>query len=80
MRRVELHSKEKDEKEEDHLLEMERVIFNVKFNVAVAIRKAKIRLAEDLENAGSWDVDGWREAIVKLTGKPTTANQYLYYS
>ena len=32
-------------------------------------------LVEDLENAGSCDVDGWREALAKLIGKPVAVNQ-----
>lgn len=58
LRRVELLSKEKVEKEEEHLLEMEEVISDAKVGVTVAIWEAKIHLAEDLENVSSWDVDG----------------------
>ena len=69
-------SKAKAEKEdEEHLLEMVEVISDAKVNVAVAFWEAKIHLAEDLENAGSWDMDCWHEALAKLTGKPAVANQ-----
>ena len=61
--------------EEEHLHEMEEMISDAKVNVAMAVWEAKIHLAEDLEHEGSWDVDGWREALSKLTGKPATANQ-----
>ena len=40
--------------------------------VIIAVWEAKIRLAEDLDNASSWDVDGLREALANLTGKPAT--------
>lgn len=48
-------TKEKVKKEEEHVVEMGGVITKVKVSV-VAIWEAKIKLAEDLENAGSWNV------------------------
>ena len=56
-------------------MDLEEVIADLKKNVTMAILEAKIKLAEDLENAGSWDVDGWRDELAKLIGKPATANQ-----
>ena len=75
LRRVELVSKEKAEREEEHVHEMEEVISDAKISVVVAVWEAKIHLAEGLENVGSSNVDSWREALAKLSGKPATANQ-----
>lgn len=54
---------------------MEEVISDAKVSTAVAVWEAKTRLAEDLKNVTSWDVVGWRKALVKLIGKPATASQ-----
>lgn len=70
LRRVESLSKEKVEKEEDHTTEMDDVIAKVKASIVVAVREAKLMLAENMENAGSCNIPGWCEALAKLTGKP----------
>ena len=54
---------------------MDEVITEVKKSVVVAIWKAKIKLVEDLENARSWNVVGWRGALDKLIGKPIDTSQ-----
>ena len=56
---------------------MEEVISDAKVGDVVVVQEAKIRFAEDLENAGSWDVDSWCEALAKLTSKPATTSQDL---
>ena len=48
MRRVELLTQEKPEREDEHVHEMEEVISDAKVSVAVAVWEAKIHLAEDL--------------------------------
>ena len=53
---MEKPSKKKLEKEEGHVLEIEEVIDEVKSNVAKSIWEAKIKLAEDTENAESCNV------------------------
>lgn len=53
-------------------MEIEEVIVDAKTSVEVAIWEAKIRIAEDLENSGSWNVAGWHEVLAKITGKPAT--------
>ena len=68
-------SKQKVGKEEEHILEIDGVIVDVNSSVVVAIWEAKIKLAEDLENSGSWNVVGWREVLAKITGKPVTATK-----
>ena len=73
--RVELLSKEKDEKEEEHVAEMEEVIAKVKSSATIVVWETKIRLAEDVSNAGSWDLTGWREPLAKLTSKLMNTSQ-----
>lgn len=72
---MELLRKQKVEKEDEHYADLEEVIADAKTSVVMAILEAMIKLAEDLENGGSWDVDDWREALGKLIGNPATANQ-----
>lgn len=67
--------KEKAEKEEDHVVEMEEVITEVKSSAAIIVWESKIRLAEDVTNARSWDLTGWREALAKLIGKLVNTSQ-----
>ena len=55
-------SKQKVQKEEDHIEDPEEVIVDAKRSAMIAILQAKIKLAEDLENTSSWDMEGWREA------------------
>lgn len=50
---MELLSKEKAKKEEEHAAKMDDVIVDVKASATVAVREAKVKLAEDVENAGS---------------------------
>ena len=49
-RRVDLLSKQKAEKKEEHYAEIEEVIAYAKASDVVAIMEAKIKLAEDLEH------------------------------
>ena len=56
-------------------MELEEVIADAKASVAVGILEANIKLAEDPELSGSWNVEGWREALAKLTGKPVTTTE-----
>ena len=70
-------SKQKVEKEEEHLTDLEEVIVDAKTSAALAILQTKIKLDEDLENTSSWDVEGWREAFSKLIDKPVVANEDL---
>lgn len=51
------------------------MITDAKTTTAIAILQAKINLVEDLENVSSWDVEGWRVALAKLTDKPVVSNQ-----
>lgn len=62
--------KEKAEKEEEHVAEIVEVINEVKSSTIEAVWEAKIKMAYDVENAGSWNVAGWHEALAKLTGGP----------
>lgn len=68
-RRVELLSKEKAEKEEEHAAEIPEVITEVKGSAVVAIFEANIKLVMDVANTGSWNVVGWYEVLDKLTGE-----------
>ena len=72
---MELLSKEKVDKEEEHDVYTEEVIAEVKVSVVVAVSEAKIKLAEDVANAESWNLDGLCEALAKLIGKPVSTNQ-----
>ena len=72
---MDLLSNHKVEKEEEHLADLEEVIVDAKTSAAIAILQAKINLAEDLENASSWDVEGRREVLAKLIDKSIVANQ-----
>lgn len=74
LRRVELQTKEKAKKEEEHVTEMDEVNTETKVNVVVDVWEAKLKV-EDVENARSQNVAGWREALAKLTGKPIDAGQ-----
>lgn len=71
--RLELLSKEKDEKKEEHVAK----IVEVKDSIIVAIQKAKIKLVEGVANARSWNVAGWCEAQAKLTGEPLNTSLNL---
>lgn len=75
LKRVELLSKEKDEKEEEHDVEMEEVIAKVKSNVVMVVWETKIKLDEDVVNVGSLDLVGWREALDKLNAKLVNTSQ-----
>ena len=67
-------TKEKSGKEEEHVVDMDEVIVEVKASAAITIWEAKIKLAEDFENVGSCNVTGWFEALAKLTNKPVGTN------
>lgn len=75
LKRVELMIKEKDDKEEEHAVEMEEVIVEAKSSATMAVCESKIKLFEDVANAGSWDLVGWRKALAKLTGKLVNISQ-----
>lgn len=66
---LELLRKEKDEKEEECVAEIAEGIAEVRGSVVVAVWEAKIKLAEDVANTGSWNVVGCYEALDKLTGE-----------
>lgn len=68
-------TKEKSGKEEEHVVDMDEVIVEVKASAAITIWEAKIKLAEDFENVGSWNVARWRETLGKLNGEPLGASQ-----
>ena len=51
--RVELLSREKAENEEEHVMDIKEVITVVKANDVVDILEEKIKLTEDVANAGS---------------------------
>lgn len=57
------------------MVEIDEVIAEAKTSAVVAVWEAKIKLAEDLENTGSWNVARWHETLVKLTGKTVSASQ-----
>lgn len=59
LKRVELLSKEKAEKAEEHEMEMAKVIAEVKANATLAVWEANIKVTEDVANAGSWHLVGW---------------------
>ena len=75
LKRVELMIKEKDDKEEEHAVEMEEVIVEAKSSATMAVCESKIKLFEDVANAGSRNLVGWHGALAKLTGKPVRTNQ-----
>lgn len=52
---------------------MDDMIVQVKMSVVVAVWEAKIKLVEDLQNLGSWNVIGWHEAMSKFTDEPAGA-------
>lgn len=58
LRMVELLRKQQAEKEEKHIHKVEEVNADAKASAAVAVWEAKIKLADDLENLGSWNVVG----------------------
>ena len=69
LKRVDLLSKEKAKKEEEHVEEMEKVIVEGKSSAAMAVWETKIKLVKEIANTGSWDLAGRREALAKLTSK-----------
>lgn len=69
--------KQKADKEEDHAAEMNEIIVEEKASASVVVQETKIKLVEDLENVGSCDTVGQREALFKLTGNPMKASQDL---
>lgn len=60
---MELLGKEKAEKEEEHVTETDEVITEAKPSAVVAIWEAKIKLAEDVTNTGSWNLAGWQASL-----------------
>lgn len=55
---------------------MDDVIAKVRTSTAViVVWEEKIKVADDLENAGSQNVTGWCEALGKFTGKPAGTSQ-----
>ena len=75
LKRVELWRKEKAEKEEEHIAEMEEVIAEAKVNAVVAVWEAKIKLAKYVANAGSQNLVWWWAALSQLTGEPMNTIQ-----
>ena len=59
LKRVKLLIKEKAEKEEEHITGMKEVITEAKASAVVAVWEAKMKLAKDMDNAGSWNLAGW---------------------
>ena len=51
------------------------MIAEAKSNATIVVWETKIRLAEDVANAGSWDLTGWRESLAKLTSKLMNTSQ-----
>lgn len=58
LKRVEKLIKEKEEKEEEHVAEIKKEIIEARSSVVELFWEAKFKLAEDIENAGSWDAAG----------------------
>lgn len=73
--KVELLSKEKVEKGEEHATEMQEVIVEVRSSVVVAVWEAKINVAEDVANVGSWNVASQLETLAKLTSELVNTGQ-----
>lgn len=63
-------SKEKVEKEEQHAVEMDEEIAKVKTSDVAVVWKGMIKLAEEMANAGSWNLSRWHATLAKLTGEP----------
>lgn len=61
--------KEKAEREEEHVAEIKEVITEARSSAAEVVCVEKVKLAEDVQNARSWDVVGWREALANLIGR-----------
>lgn len=74
MQKVATLSREKAEKEKEHVVEMDDVIFQLGTSDGIFVLQAKINLTEDFENVGSCNVTGWFEALAKLTNKPVGTN------
>lgn len=55
LKRVEHLRKEQTEKEDKHKEEMVEVIVEVKASDALVVWEAKLKLFDDLANAGSWN-------------------------
>lgn len=55
---VELLRKEKAEKVEEHVVVITEVIAKVKGSFLVAVWEAKIKLPDDVANAGFWNIVG----------------------
>lgn len=73
--RVELMRKEKDKKEEQHVAEIAEVIVEMKGSTIVVFWEAKIKLAEDVANARSWNGADWHEALAKLTSESVNTSR-----
>lgn len=46
------------------------MIAEARSSVVEVVWEEKIKIAEDIKNAGSWDMTGWHEALAKVTGRP----------
>lgn len=62
------------------MAEMDEVIAEVRTSTAIAVWEEKVKLTEDLENAGSWNMTGWRDSLGKLTGNPLLPVRTLHRS
>lgn len=70
LKRVELLSKEKAQKEEEHEAEMTKVIVEVKAIAILVVWEAHIKLVEYVANARSWNLAGQQAGLAKLKGEP----------
>ena len=61
---MELLSNEKSKKEDEHDVEMVEVIAKVKASIVMALWQDNMKLAEDVANAGTWNLVGWQETLV----------------
>lgn len=54
---------------------MKEVIAKANSNAVVTVQEAKIKLAEDVANIGSWDLTGWHTILAQLTGESAKTGQ-----
>lgn len=73
--RFELLSKQKAKKEQERVAEIAEVIPKVKGSAVVVVWEARIKDAQDVVNAGSWNVASCHESLAKLTREPVNTNQ-----
>lgn len=76
LKQVEFMSKEEAEKEKEHDAEMANVIAKVKASIVIVVWEAKIRLAEDVSNIGSWNLTRWRATLAELKVEFVKTDEY----